>query len=222
MVASPQKPAAVFFDLDGTLIESEEVWNDAVRHLAATRAAEASESLLARTRGVDLTEALTMVHKALGWHLHDLAADVAWVQRWVAAAYRKGVTWRPGARNLLSQVRAAGIPTALVTSSYRRMVDIVLDTLGRGNFDAVVCGDEVKVPKPDPEPYVMAARLLDVNVRDCVAIEDSQQGVASARAAGCAVLFVGLLATPHADVTMRSLADVNLTTLAHLVRPPPG
>jgi HAD superfamily hydrolase (TIGR01509 family) len=218
MVASPQNPAAVFFDLDGTLIESEEVWNDAVRHLARSRATEPGESLLARTRGVDLTQALTIVHNALGWHLHDLAADTEWVERWVAAAYRKGVTWRPGARNLLTQVRAARIPTALVTSSYRRIVDIVLDTLGRANFDAVVCGDEVKVPKPDPEPYVLAAQLLDVNVRDCVAIEDSQQGVASARAAGCAVLFVG----PYADDTMRSLADVNLATLARLVRSPPG
>jgi HAD superfamily hydrolase (TIGR01509 family) len=218
MITAPLELAAVFFDLDGTLIESEEVWNDAVRQLAASRAAEATETLLASTRGADVAHAMTIVHKALGWNVHDPSADAAWVERWVADAYRRGITLRPGARGLLSQVRAAGIRTALVTSTYRSLVDIVLDTLGHANFDAVVCGDDVRLPKPDPEPYLTAARLLDVDIRACVAVEDSARGVASARASGCAVLFVGALSTHDADAAIRSLADISPATLTRLVQ----
>jgi HAD superfamily hydrolase (TIGR01509 family) len=220
MIASAPELAAVFFDLDGTLIESEDVWNDAVRQLAASRAAEATESLLARTRGADVTHAMTIVHKALGWGLHDPSEDAALISRWVADEYRRGITLRPGARGLLSRVRDAGIRTALVTSTYRGLVEIVLDTLGPANFDAVVCGDEVKLPKPDPEPYLTAARLLNVDIRACVAVEDSALGAASARASGCAVLLVGGLATTDADLAVRDLDEISPATLLGLVQRP--
>jgi HAD superfamily hydrolase (TIGR01509 family) len=116
--------------------------------------------------------------------------DVAWLDRRVFDLFAEGLVWRPGALELLRAVRVAGIPTALVTSTARRLVEVALDTLGRENFDVVVCGDEVHVPKPDPEPYRMAARMLGVRIEDCVAIEDSPTGVSSAVASGAAVLAV--------------------------------
>ncbi len=210
--------AAVFFDLDGTLIDSEHVWDDAVRLLASSRSMEASAPLLARTKGVDVMGAMVLVHEEFGWAPDGLHSNVAWVSRKVADTFRTGIIWRPGAYQLLAQLRRARVPTALVTSTYRELVEIILDSIGRENFDAVVCGDEVRSPKPDPEPYLTAARLLDVDIRDCVAIEDSHLGAASARASGCAVLFVNDHPTPSdVDLIRTSLLHVDLATLADLL-----
>ncbi len=103
---------------------------------------------------------------------------------------RGAVPWRPGARELLAALREAGVPTALVTMSYRRFVEPVLEQLPAGSFDAVVTGDEVERGKPHPDPYLRAAALLGVPPADCVALEDSPTGAASAEAAGCRVLVV--------------------------------
>jgi HAD superfamily hydrolase (TIGR01509 family) len=211
IVDSNDRLAAVFFDLDGTLIESEHVWDEAVRLLASSRSMEASAPLLARTKGVDVMGAMVLVHEEFGWAADALRSNVDWVSRQVADTFRTGVSWRPGAAELLHQLRRAGVPTALVTSTYRDIVEIILDSVGRENFDAVVCGDEVGAPKPDPEPYLTAARRLDVDIARCVAIEDSHLGAASARASGCAVLFV------NDDTTPANLLDVDLAALAALL-----
>jgi len=100
------------------------------------------------------------------------------------------VPWRPGARELLAELRELGVPCALVTMSYRQMADSVVAALPEGMFGQVVAGDEVTHGKPHPEPYLTAARLLDVPVGACVAIEDSLTGIASAEAAQVAVLAV--------------------------------
>jgi len=221
MAARPRdRLAAVFFDLDGTLIDSEEVWNDAVRRLAASRGVVAAEPLLARTHGLEVMQALRLVHAEFGWHPGTLDADAAWLARQVAATFENGIVWRPGAQSLLSRLRTAGVPTALVTSTYRQLVDLILRRLEWEGFDAVVCGDEVRSPKPDPEPYLTAARLLGVDVRTCVAVEDSPKGAASARAAGCAVLYVSAMspAPPGGDMAavLTTLVGVDLATLTRL------
>jgi beta-phosphoglucomutase-like phosphatase (HAD superfamily) len=87
-------------------------------------------------------------------------------------------------------VRAAGWPTALVTSTHRGLVDVALESIGAEFFDVVVCGDEVPATKPAPDPYLVAATKLGVPAAGCVAIEDSPAGARSAEAAGCAVLVV--------------------------------
>ena len=112
--------------------------------------------------------------------------------------------------------------TALVTSTARTLVEVALDTLGRENFDVVVCGDEVTVPKPDPAPYRTAATLLGVPIEQCVAIEDSPTGVASARASGAAVLAVPceLELPPMSGIRLRdSLVGVDAAYLADLITP---
>jgi HAD superfamily hydrolase (TIGR01509 family) len=100
------------------------------------------------------------------------------------------VPWRPGARELLEALRAEGVPSALVTMSWRSLADAVVAALPDGAFAVVVTGDEVAHGKPHPEPYRAAARLLGVEPEDCVAIEDSNTGAKSAVAAGCTVLCV--------------------------------
>jgi HAD superfamily hydrolase (TIGR01509 family) len=98
--------------------------------------------------------------------------------------------WRPGARELLAELHTLGVPCALVTMSYRLLADAVLAALPPGSFAAVVAGDDVTHGKPHPEPYLTAAARLGVLPEDCVAIEDSPTGLASAVAAGVPALGV--------------------------------
>jgi spore germination protein YaaH len=103
---------------------------------------------------------------------------------------RANIPWRPGARELLDECRQAGVPTALVTMSWRRFADAVVQALPEGSFTAVITGDEVSKGKPDPEPYLVAARTLGFEPSECYAVEDSPTGVRSAVAAGCRTLAV--------------------------------
>ena len=116
---------------------------------------------------------------------------------------RGGVPLRPGARELLAEVTAAGLPRALVTSSQRGFMQAVLASTGL-RFDVLVSGQDVTATKPDPEPYLLAAKLIGVPPGDCFALEDSPNGVASAEAAGCRVIAVpSLLPLPPAPAPDR-------------------
>jgi HAD superfamily hydrolase (TIGR01509 family) len=170
--------------------------------------------------GSNMAESMRILREDLGQPDRPEAPDVEWLTTRVFQLFAEGLVWRPGALELLRAVRAAGLPTALVTSTGRRLVEVALDTLGRENFDVVVCGDEVTMPKPDPEPYKTAARLLGVPIEDCVAIEDSPTGVSSALASGAVVLAVPAeLELPPTDgVHLRtSLVGVDPTYLASLL-----
>ncbi|MGI5245941.1 HAD family hydrolase [Dactylosporangium sp. CA-139066] len=181
---------AVLFDLDGTLIDSEPIWGAANTGLVRSRRGRMTEELLRALSGLDATLAMRRIHRYFGWSGYDVATDVAFVQRRVRAAYARGVHWLPGARELLAEARTAGLATALVTSTYRELAGYVVAEAGPGAFDAVVCGDDGHRAKPDPAPYLAAAAALGLRPADCVAVEDSALGVASAHAAGCAVLNV--------------------------------
>lgn len=187
---SSHHPAAVLFDMDGTLVDSEKLWDVALQELAREYGGELSVAARQTIVGTSMAESMRILHDDLGQPERDPGASAAWINARILELFRSGLRWRPGAFALLRAVRAAGIPTALVTSSGRPLVEIALDTLGRDSFDVVVCGDEVVAVKPHPEPYLTAARLLDVPIGRCVAIEDSPTGVASALAAGAAVLAV--------------------------------
>ena len=100
------------------------------------------------------------------------------------------VPWRPGARELLTDLHERGVPCALVTMSWQRFVEPILAQLPAGMFATVVTGDRVELGKPHPEPYLTAAAELDLAAEDCIAIEDSNTGAKSAVAAGCTVLCV--------------------------------
>jgi HAD superfamily hydrolase (TIGR01509 family) len=130
--------------------------------------------------------------------------------------FARGLPVQPGAQKLLEAVTAAGVPTALVTSTRRALVEIALRSFGGQSFDAMVTGDDVKRAKPDPEPYLLAARRLGVDRSGCVVLEDSPAGVASGVAAGCHVVAVpnAVSIAPRPGVTIvASLADVDLARL---------
>lgn len=222
--AAVPHPAAVLFDMDGTLVDSEKLWDVALQELAAAYGGVLSAAARRAIIGTSMADSMRILHDDLGQPHRDPEASAGWINARILELFRIGLRWRPGALALLRAVRTAGIPTALVTSSGRPLVEVALDTLGRDSFDVVVCGDEVDAAKPHPEPYLTAARLLGVPIARCVAIEDSPTGVASALASGAAVLAVpaevplGPLDGVH---QLDSLTSADLELLAALLGEPP-
>lgn len=216
----PHRPAAVFFDLDGTLVDTEKLWGIALMELAERYGALLTDAVRAEMVGASSTTTMKLMLEHVGQPWRDPAEGSAWLDARVAQLFAAGLVWRPGAVGLLDAVRAAGWPTALVTNTNRPLVEVALPTLG--NFDVVVCGDDVLRGKPDPQPYLYAAAQLRVDPVDCVAIEDSPTGIRSARRAGCLVIAVpNEVALYDVDAfVVADLLEVDLSTLEEVVRAP--
>ncbi len=204
--------------MDGTLVDTEPYWIETEFALAEEYGGTWSRELALELVGNDLLTSGRFIRRHMGI---DLTPEeiVERLLDGVVARVQHEVPWRPGARDLLERLRDAGVPCALVTMSYERFVAPILEHLPAGSFRAVVTGDAVTRGKPDPEPYLTAARLLAVEPTACVAIEDSDTGATSAAAAGCDVLVV----PHHVDVppgpgrTFRdSLVGLDLDELAGL------
>lgn len=215
-------PAAVLFDMDGTLFDSEKVWDIALRELAQAYGGELTEAARAAMVGGSLHSSMVTLHADIGQPWRDITTSGAWLEQRVGELFLTELEWRPGAQALLMATKRAGVPTALVTNTGRTLVELALDVIGREWFDAVVCGDEVTAGKPHPEPYLMAARLLGVPIGACVAIEDSPVGIASAHTAGATVLAIPheVAIDPPAGVHVRAtLTGADVTLLASLSAP---
>jgi HAD superfamily hydrolase (TIGR01509 family) len=213
--------AAVLFDMDGTLVDSEKIWDVGLNELAARYGGVLSAAARAEMIGTSMVESMRILHDDLGQPWQDPRLSVTWLERRVRQLFAEDLVWRPGARELLAEVRAGGVPTALVTATRRHLVEVALATIGAANFDAVVCGDEVDEAKPHPQPYRRAAAMLGAHPSRCVAIEDSPTGTASARAAGCVVLAVPCeieLSDVDGLTVVESLRGVDLAYLRELVR----
>jgi len=175
-------PAAVLFDLDGTLIDSEPYWMQSERELAEEHKISWTQEDGDKLIGLNLYDSSRIIKEQLGSELHqeeiiDRLTDG--VNRQLA----RSVPWRPGAEALLKELRRKKVKTALVTMSMRRTALQVVETIPFDAFDVVVAGDDVVHGKPHAEPYVKAATLLGVKPEDCVAFEDSITGLLSAEAA---------------------------------------
>ncbi|GAB2970754.1 HAD family phosphatase [Amycolatopsis acidiphila] len=185
--------AGVLWDMDGTLVDSEKLWDVALYEAAEWLGGTLTEEQRLTLVGSNMDATAAYLLEVTG---HEptatrIAATGGWIRERTARLFDDVLPWRPGAREALTAVRAAGLPSALVTSTERALTELALNTIGREFFDATVCGDEVDGRnKPDPEPYLRAARLLGVDPARCVAVEDSQPGAASAAGAGCVVLVV--------------------------------
>jgi HAD superfamily hydrolase (TIGR01509 family) len=143
---------------------------------------------------------------------------VDFLNRRVAEGVAAGIPWQPGAEQVLTDLHDAGVPMALVTSSFRMLAEPFAAAAGR--FDVVVSGDEVTRAKPDPEPYLTAARLLGVDIADCVAVEDSRAGIASALSSGARAVAIEVMQPVAAQpglTRIASLTDLTLPTLARIV-----
>ena len=214
-------PAAVLWDMDGTLVDTEPYWIEAEYALVAEHGGSWSQADALNLVGNDLLVSGEYIREHGGVDLEP-AQIVERLLDGVVARVQESVPWRPGAVELLAHLRAADVPCGLVTMSYTRFVAPVLEALPEGSFQAVVTGDEVTVGKPHPEPYLAAAALLGVEPGACIAIEDSNTGAKSAVAAGCTVLVVPNhvpVLEGERRVFRDSLAGLDLEALAALMAP---
>lgn len=214
-------PAAVLWDFDGTLVDTEPIW---IRHehaltvelggrwTEALAKANIGNSLLGTGRSIRLTAGRDDLTDE---HVTDLL-----VARVLADLRDSEPVWRPGVPELLAELTAAGVPCALVSASFRAMLATVLDRMAANPFRVVVAGDEVTRGKPHPEPYLVACARLGVRPQECLVIEDSVNGAASGNAAGCVVAVVPNVVTPppaERRVLLDTLAGVGLADLRALM-----
>ncbi len=179
--------AAVVFDLDGVLVDSEEAWDAARRVLVARRGGTWREEATRAMLGMSAPEWSRYVVEELGVPMAPEEVDQAVVDE-LLAGYGRRLPTLPGAREAVERI-AAAYPLGLASSSNRRVIDLVLAELGvAGRFGATVSSEEVGRGKPAPDVYLEAARRLGVDPRACVAIEDSENGIRSAHAAGMRVI----------------------------------
>lgn len=222
MTTCRQYPHAVLLDMDGTLLDTGEIWFEAQRDTLAdlekTFTREHDECL----HGKSVTEAAYWLIDMFALALAASELE-AMISTRVLGLFRRDVKPMPGAMRLLAAIRAGGLPCALVSSSYRPLVDVALSVLGPEHFQASVSGDEVSRPKPAPQAYWMASALLDADPRCCLVVEDSPPGVAAGLAAGCTVIAVppagAYSAGSGAHAVVRSLDEIIARGLMTLRRP---
>jgi HAD superfamily hydrolase (TIGR01509 family) len=205
------------FDMDGLLVDTEPLWFQAegtvMARLGGTWSHADQGALVGGSMNVTVRYLLSKATKA---------AQPADVARWLTEAMIDELTSGPlpvlpGAVDLLEEVRAAGLPHALVTSSEPEIVDAVLPRLGVAAFGVVVCAADVARTKPDPEGYLLAAAKLGVEPQCSIALEDSPTGTAAAEAAGYHTVAVpSVVGVPEAPgrVVLSTLEGVTLADLA--------
>lgn len=211
--------AAVLWDMDGTLVDTEPYWMEAEFALAERYGGTWSRDHALELVGSDLLDSGRYMREHMGIEVTP-EQIVDELLDSVIALVERAVPWRPGARELLASLRDAGVCCGLVTMSYARFVDPIVAALPEGTFAVVVTGDAVDRGKPHPEPYLAASRRLDVLAGECLAIEDSETGATSAGAAGCMVLCAPLhvtIAPGPARVFTESLVGL---TAASVLTPP--
>jgi HAD superfamily hydrolase (TIGR01509 family) len=186
-------PAAVFWDMDGTIVDTEPLWNASQRRLVEEAGGTWTHALAQSLVGQALDHGARLLQQA-GVRL-GVDEIIDHTMGDVIAGINRSVPWRPGARELLARLRAAGVPNALVTMSHAPLAGVVAAAMPAGSFEFLVTGDMVLHGKPHPEPYatafeVMARRVGGLQRLGCVAVEDSLPGLESAAAAGLPVVAV--------------------------------
>lgn len=180
---------AVLWDMDGTLVDTEPYWIETEYAMAEKYGGTWSQEHAMNLVGNALLDSgdYIRVHMGIDRTPQQIVDELL---DGVVARVEVEVPWRPGARELLADLHAEGVPCALVTMSWQRFVTPILRHLPDDVFATIVTGDRVEFGKPHPEPYLTAAAELGVAPEDCLAIEDSNTGATSAVAAGCTVLCV--------------------------------
>jgi HAD superfamily hydrolase (TIGR01509 family) len=210
--------AAVLFDMDGLLVDTEPIWYEVERRVMARLGGTWGPGDQQHLVGGPLSRSLGyMLGKAQRPVAPEVLAD--WMTSGLVELVReRRVPLLPGAAELLAALAADGVPHALVTSSERRVMEAVLESAGVA-FGVTVCAADVSRTKPDPEPYLLGAKLLGVLPEQCVVLEDSPNGVVAAEAAGCTVVAVpnvAPIAPGPRRFVVNSLSEVSVTILREL------
>jgi HAD superfamily hydrolase (TIGR01509 family) len=212
MQPSRGAPAAVVFDMDGLLLDSERLALEAFVGACRQFGFEPDIALYLPCIGTrsETTRELLQSGYGAGFPYDEIAPE--WARRYRELTVVSAVPLKAGARGALTAVRDAGLPVGIATSTKRDLARHKLERAGLWRLvNALVAGDDVAAGKPHPAPYLEAARRLGAEVRDCWAVEDSAVGVRSARAAGCQVMEVPDMVAPDAEI--RALGHAILPTL---------
>lgn len=205
---------AVVFDLDGVLIQSEEVWDRVRKRYVLERGGRYDSETQSAMMGMSSVEWSRYLHKHAGVPDEPVAINDEVVRR-MLESYREALPLIDGAVEAVERL-AAHLPLGLASSSNRLLINEVLQVSGLGPlFTATVSSEEVTRGKPAPDVYLEAARRLGVPAGNCAAIEDSHSGIRSARAAGMRVVAIpnpnyppGDDALADADAVLRSIAEL--------------
>ncbi|MEH3140084.1 MAG: HAD family phosphatase [Mycobacterium kyogaense] len=199
---------AVLWDMDGTLVDSEKLWDVSLSALYESFGGQMTRETRTALVGASAEETMVTVYAELGLDPDPqaMAESIRWLHSYTGELFDRGLPWCDGAREMLDSLVAADVPMALVTNTQRALTERALNSIGRHYFSVTVCADEVASGKPEPDPYLRAAELLQLRPAECLAVEDSVTGAAAAEKAGCAVLVVpndvpvpGGLRRRHAD-----------------------
>ena len=212
--ALPRQIRAVVFDLDGLLIDSEQLWDEVREQLARERGGRWHDGAQADMMGMSSTEWSRYMHDVIGLAESPEAINAEVVRR-LLALYRESLPLVPGAVEAVERL-AQRWPLGLASSSNREVIDAVLEGAGIAHlFRTTLSSEEVAHGKPAPDVYLEAARRLGVEPTNCAAVEDSRNGIRSARAAGTRVIAIPNPHYPPSDDTL-ALADVVLQSLDEL------
>ena len=205
---------AVVFDLDGVLLDTEEIWDEARRQIADERGGRWREDAQRAMMGMSSPEWSRYMHEEVG--VPDPPEQItAEVVRRLEELYRKRLPLIPGALDAVRRL-AACRPLAIASSSNRPLIDLFLELTGMaGLFRATVSSEEVERGKPAPDVYVEAARRLGIDPTLCAAVEDSENGIRSAAAAGMKVIAIPNPVFPPGDEAL-ALAAVSVASLDEL------
>ncbi len=222
-------PEAVLFDMDGLLVETEEIWYEATTGVVTDLSSPWSREHQAALLGGEILRSAEYIVTVTGTEVAAGAVVELLLERGEHLLRTRPVHWMPGARQLLLAVRSAGIPCALVSAAYRQLMDAVLvpvmaDLPGGVAFDATVAGDDLPRTKPNPDPYLRAAQLLGADPQRCVVLEDSAFGAEAGLAAGCVVVGIPHGPIPPAPrlVLRGSLGDLTVPDLAVILAQAPA
>lgn len=205
---------AVIFDMDGTILDTESVFRTIVFEVCTELGFEMTDAVHMSMVGGSHENTNRLLVESYGvafpYTLFDERCRVIMRER-----SHGGVPVKPGARELIGELRERGIPTAVATSSRQPHAQHHLGAAGLLDlFETVVTRDDVVNPKPHPEPYLTAARRLGVDPLHCLAVEDSHSGVRAAHAAGMQTVMVPDLVHPDDDI--RALGIAVMESLDHV------
>jgi HAD superfamily hydrolase (TIGR01509 family) len=205
---------SVVFDLDGLLLDTEQLWDEVREELVRERDGRWPATAQRDMMGMSSPEWSRYMHDVVG--LNETPEEIsAEVVRRMLAHYRESLPLIDGAVEAVERV-AARWPLGLASSSNRELIDLALEASGLGRyFAATVSSEEVPAGKPAPDVYLEAARRLQVEPVRCAAVEDSHNGIRSARSAGMRVVAIPNSHFPP-DPDALALADVVLESLAEL------
>ncbi|WP_255395999.1 HAD family phosphatase [Corynebacterium sp. NML 150383] len=193
MSSANAAPAAIFWDMDGTLINTEPLWAEATFELSEKLGRRLSPEERKKTEGASFAESLGICARWAGYELANGEQDElrAWMYQRMAEKLAGGIELNPGIRPLLEQLCAAGVPMFVTTNTERTLADRCIAAIGAALFTDSITGDEVTRPKPAPDMYEEAARRVGAPTAECLVVEDSWTGMSAAAASGCRVLGLG-------------------------------